>query len=52
MVNALENLAGIEEKQGNAEVAKKLLADAIGFAEKGNLKEERKNLRRKLDGIA
>jgi tetratricopeptide (TPR) repeat protein len=52
MVSALENLATIEEKQGNGETAKKLLADAIGFAEKGDLKEERRTLRRRLDGIA
>jgi tetratricopeptide (TPR) repeat protein len=52
MVSALDVLAQIEEKQGNPTVAKKLLADAIGFAEKGNLREERKNLRRRLDQLA
>ncbi len=52
MVTALDTLAAIESRQGNGPVAKKLLADAIGFAEKGNLKEERRNLRRKLESIA
>lgn len=51
MVSSLEALAGIEEKQGNVEVAKKYLSDAVSFAEKGNMKEERKNLRRKLDDL-
>ncbi len=52
LVSALDTLAQIEEKQGNAPVAKKLLADAIGFAEKAQLREERKTLRRRLDAIA
>lgn len=52
MVSALDTLATIEEKQGNGATAKKLLADAISFAEKGDLKEERRTLRRRLDGIA
>ncbi len=52
MVSALDTLATIEEKQGNAASAKKLLADAIAFAEKGDLKEERRTLRRRLDGLA
>lgn len=49
MVAALDHLASIEARQGNGPVAKKLLADAIAFAEKGNLREERKALRKKLD---
>lgn len=51
MVSALDALAQIEEKQGNGPTAKKLLADAIAFAEKGDLKEERRSLRRRLDGL-
>lgn len=52
MVSALEQLAGLEERSGNVDVAKKLLADAIGFAQQADLKEERKTLRKKLDALA
>lgn len=52
MCSTLEHLATIEERQGNKELAKKLLADAIGFAQQGDLRDERKNLRKKLDAIA
>ena len=51
MCSALENLATIEEKTGNPEVAKKLLTDAIDFAQQNDLREERKNLRKKLDAL-
>lgn len=51
MVSALENLALLEERTGKPEVAKKLLADAIGFAKRANLKDERKVLRKKLEEL-
>jgi tetratricopeptide (TPR) repeat protein len=51
MVTALEQLAGLEIKRGSTNDAKKLLADAIVFAERANLREERKALRRKLDQL-
>lgn len=52
MCSALDALANIEERQGNKAVAKKLLTDAIGFAKQANLKEQRKALKKRLDGIA
>jgi tetratricopeptide (TPR) repeat protein len=51
MCSALDALANIEERQGNKDVAKKLLTDAIGFAKQANLKEQRKQLKRRLDSI-
>ncbi|MCB9684316.1 MAG: hypothetical protein H6735_04660 [Alphaproteobacteria bacterium] len=51
MCSALEHLAGIEQRAGQVDVAKKLLSDAIGFAQQGDLKEERKNLRKKLEAL-
>ena len=51
MCSTLDQLAAIESRAGNAAVAKKLLADAIGFAQQGDLKEERKSLRKKLEAI-
>jgi hypothetical protein len=51
MCSALDNLAGIEERQGNKEVAKKLLADAMGFAKQAGLKEERKALKKRLEHL-
>lgn len=52
MVAALSTLATIEEKQGNADVAKKFLSDAIDFTKQAELREERKNLKRRLKGLA
>jgi hypothetical protein len=52
MCSTLAQLAAIETNGGNPLVAKKLLADAIGFAQQGDLKEERKSLRKKLDAIS
>ncbi|MEQ1565774.1 MAG: hypothetical protein ABMA64_09070 [Myxococcota bacterium] len=51
MCSALEQLAGIEERSGNAENAKKLLTDAIGFASQADLREERKSLRKRLEAL-
>jgi tetratricopeptide (TPR) repeat protein len=51
MVAALSTLATIEEKQGNSDIAKKFLSDAIDFAKQANLREERKNLKRRLKGL-
>jgi len=52
MVASLSTLATIEEKQGNADIAKKFLSDAIDFAKQADLREERKNLKRRLKGLA
>jgi tetratricopeptide (TPR) repeat protein len=52
MVSTLEQLAGIEEKQGDPATAKKLLNDALGLAQQADLKEERKNIRKRLDALA
>jgi tetratricopeptide (TPR) repeat protein len=52
MVSSLDNLATIEEKQGNADVARKFLSDAIGFAKQAELREERKNLKRRLKSLS
>jgi tetratricopeptide (TPR) repeat protein len=52
MCSALENLATIETQQGNRDVARKLLTDAIETAKNANLREERKGLRKKLDALA
>lgn len=51
MCSTLEQLASIESRSGNTAVAKKLLADAVGFAQQGELKEERKSLRKKLEAL-
>ena len=52
MCSTLEQLASLESKSGNVAIAKKLLTDAIGFAAQGQLKEERKSLKRKLEALA
>ena len=52
MCSTLEQLANIEARGGNKDVAKKLLADAINFAQQGDLRDERKSLRKKLDELA
>jgi tetratricopeptide (TPR) repeat protein len=51
MVSALDQLAGVEVARGDKTAAKKYLTDAIAFAEKGNLREERRSLRQKLTQI-
>ncbi len=48
---ANEHLAGIELDRGDKATAARLLQEAIRAAEAGNLREERKGLRRKLDEI-
>ncbi|MEZ4317029.1 MAG: hypothetical protein R3F61_05985 [Myxococcota bacterium] len=50
--SALENLATIEQQQGNKAQAIKFLNDALGFAKSADLREERKSLRKKLDALA
>ncbi|MEZ4235713.1 MAG: tetratricopeptide repeat protein [Myxococcota bacterium] len=51
MCAALDHLATIEQKAGNVDVARKLLTDAVQFAQQGDLREERKELRKKLDAL-
>lgn len=51
MCSVLENLATIEQSQGNMDQAKKLLNDALNFAKQANLREEDKELRRKLRAL-
>ncbi len=51
MVTALDQLAGVEVSRGDKNAARKYLTDAIAFAEKGNMREERRALRQKLTQI-
>jgi tetratricopeptide (TPR) repeat protein len=51
LCSTLEHLATLEEQAGNKDAARRHLNDAIGFAQQGDLREERKNLKKKLDGI-
>lgn len=51
VMQASENLASIELDRGDKTTAGRLLREAIAAAEAANLREERKNLRRKLDEI-
>jgi tetratricopeptide (TPR) repeat protein len=51
MCSALGQLSAIEERAGNVDTAKKLLNDAINFAQQADLREERKTLRKKLDAL-
>ena len=51
MCSALELLSSIEERSGNQDLAKKLLTDAINFAQQADLREERKTLRKKLEQL-
>jgi tetratricopeptide (TPR) repeat protein len=51
-VSALEQLAGIEEREGHASAAKELLTEALALASAADLKDERKTLRKRLDALA
>ncbi len=51
MCSALEHLSAIEQRAGRMDVAKRLLNDAMNFAAQGDLKEERKNLKKKLEAL-
>jgi tetratricopeptide (TPR) repeat protein len=51
-VSALEQLAGIEEREGHASAAKELLTEALALASAADLKDERKSLRKRLDALA
>ena len=46
-----ENLATIEQADGNIPAAKAALEQAIEYAKKANLKDERKGLRKKLEAL-
>ncbi len=51
MVSTLEHLATVEERSGNTDVAKKLLTDAMAFAKKGELRDARKALKKRLEAM-
>ena len=51
-ISALDHLAGIEQQQGHADAAKQLLTDALDVAQKAKLKDARKAIRKKLEGMA
>lgn len=51
LMEANEHLADIEMSKGDKGAAARLLHEAINAADEGNLKEERKGLRRKLDEV-
>lgn len=52
LVSALDQLAAIEYREGNAQGARKMLADAVGLARQAGLKDERKALKKRLDSIS
>ncbi len=52
MVSAMDHLAAIENQAGNTQVARKLLADAVKFAAKANLKREAKELKKRLKALS
>lgn len=51
VVAAAEHLAALEAEGGDKAAAARLLQDALKAADAGNLREERKGIRRKLDEI-
>lgn len=51
LCSALESLSQIEVRLGNKEAAKRHLTDALQFAQQGDLKEERKNLKKQLESL-
>jgi tetratricopeptide (TPR) repeat protein len=48
MVSAMDHLAAIEHNAGNIQVARKLLADAMRFSAKAGMKEQAKQLKKRL----
>jgi tetratricopeptide (TPR) repeat protein len=52
LVTALDQLAAIEHRRGDAETAKKLLNDAINIARQADLKDEKKALKKRLESIS
>ncbi len=52
MISALDHLAGIEQQQGNPGAAKRLWTDALDYAQKADLKDARKAIRKKLEALA
>ncbi len=52
LCSALENLATIEQADGNIDAAKESLTQAIEYAKKANLKDERKGLQKKLSSLS
>lgn len=51
LVTALDQLAGLEHRSGNTPIAQRLLQDAITIAERAEMKDERRDLRKRLEGI-
>jgi len=51
LCSSLENIAAIEQADGDIPAAKDALVRAIEFAKKAKLKDERKGLRKKLDAL-
>jgi len=52
MVSAMDHLAAIEHQAGNTQVARKLLADAVKFAMKANMKKEARELKKRLKQLS
>jgi tetratricopeptide (TPR) repeat protein len=52
IMQASEHLADMEFERGDKNAAARLLQDALKAAEQGNLREERKGIRKKLDEIS
>lgn len=51
LISSLENLATVEQRAGNVDVAKKLLNDAMGFAKKADMRDARKALKKRYDAM-
>lgn len=51
VVSAMGEIAGIEHKQGNVDSAKRVFNEAMDLANAQNLKEQRKSLRKRFDGV-
>jgi tetratricopeptide (TPR) repeat protein len=52
MLSAMDHLAAIEHASGNKPAAQKLLADAVKFAVSANMKDEARDLKKKLRDIS
>jgi hypothetical protein len=48
---AQQQLAGIAGKRGDTDIARALLYKAMEAAEQGDLKDERKNIKKKIDAL-
>ncbi|MCB9665682.1 MAG: hypothetical protein H6732_16355 [Alphaproteobacteria bacterium] len=52
LVGTLDQLAALRQRAGKADEAKALLAEAVGHADKAQLKDEKKALQKRLESLA